>query len=259
MTVSLAPLLLSALPILSTLVGGLVVYKWKKDLHPWLSLSGGILLGVAFLDLLPEALEHGGEHGLSVSTVTGTALVAIVFFHLVDKVLSFHAHHYHPDAAPTEACVNDAHRAHGTRAYVRASSMVLHSMLDGIAIGAGFAANAELGLLVTLAVILHAFSDGMSTVTLLISGLGHGHRATLPFLFLNALAPFIGSLIGGWLALSGSLIALLLALLAGFFIFLALSDLLPQAHSGQMRPAVGISLTLAGIVFVMFILQFAHV
>lgn len=259
MPFSLTPILFSALPIFSALIGGFVVYTWKKDLHPWLSLSGGILLGVAFLDLLPEALEHGSTYGLSPSLITGVALAAIVFFHLLDKAFSFHAHHYHPNAAPVEPCVNDAHRQSDLRTYVRVSSMILHGMLDGVVIGASFAANLELGLLVTLAVILHSFSDGMSTVTLLKLGLGHGHKATIPFLFLGALAPFIGSFVGGWLALSGGVIALMLAAFAGFFIFLALSDLLPQAHSGHMSPAFGVSLTITGILLVTFILHFVHV
>lgn len=254
------PLLLSALPIISTLIGGLVVYKWKKDLHPWLSLSGGILLGVAFLDLLPEAIEQAGisEMGsISTKWILGTALLAIVFFHILDKALSFHAHHHHPDERPDEHCDNEKH-GH-TKTYLRAGSMILHSMLDGVAIGAGFAADQQLGILVTLAVITHDFSDGMSTVTILKHGLGHIHRAILPLLILDALAPFAGAMVGGVLGLQTGIISLLLAVFSGFFIFLALSELLPQAHSGRMSKLSGVVLTILGIALVVFIQSVAKI
>ncbi len=252
------PLLAFALlPVASTMLGGYAVYAWKKDLHPWLSLSGGLLLGVAFLDLLPEAIDRGTEDGLGVKLILGMTLVAILLFHLLDKALSFHAHHAHPHDEHPEACENDKHIR--TKAWIRGFSMCFHSLLDGVAIGSGFAADYRLGLIVTLAVITHDFSDGMSTVTVLKHGLGHGHRGIFPVLILDALAPLVGALIGGWLALNSGTIALMLALFSGFFIFLSLSELLPQAHAGNMPRKYGLSLTALGILVVLFIQSFANV
>lgn len=248
----IAPYALAALPIVSTLIGGLAVYHWKKDLHPWLSLSGGILLGVAFLDLLPEALEQGTMGGLPTRWILGAALLAILLFHWLDKALSFHHHEQLEAAAPH-------HHPHGIKAVIRALGMILHSVLDGVAIGGGFAVNYELGILVTLAVIMHDFSDGMSTVTILKDGLGHKHKAVLPFLVADALAPFLGALIGMLLAPNAKVIAILLAIFSGFFIFLALSDLLPQAHRGKMSKKLGLLLTTIGIGTVIFIIAFTQV
>jgi ZIP family zinc transporter len=250
-------LALSTLPIISTLIGGFVVLRWKKDLHPWLSLSGGLLLGVAFLDLLPEAVTRGTENGLPLKLILGVTLVAILVFHLLDKALSFHAPHVHVHGEPDEHCDNDHHRK--TKAWIRGFSMCFHSLLDGVAIGGGFAADYRLGLIVTLAVITHDFSDGMSTVTVLKHGLGPDHRGITPLLVLDALAPFVGAILGTWLALSSSVIALLLATFAGFFIFLSLSELLPQAHAGTMSRKFGLSLTALGILIVIFIQTFASV
>jgi ZIP family zinc transporter len=258
MSPSLTPIVFSALPMLSILAGGLVVYKWKKDLHPLLSLSGGILLGVAFLDLLPEAVEHSLEHALPVTLPFMVTLAAIVLFHIFDKAFSFHAHHQHADthAHPEEHCHNDTHQH--TRAYVRAGSIIVHSLLDGIAVGASFAADERLGFLVLLAVALHAFADGMSTVTFLKLGLGNEHKHMLPVLGLAAFAPFIGASIGFRLGLEPQIIALLLALFAGFFIFLSLSELLPQAHSGRMSKTSGVALTLLGILLVILVSAIGH-
>jgi zinc transporter ZupT len=141
---------------------------------------------------------------------------------------------------------------------IRAGGMVLHSAFDGIAIGGGFAIDPQLGILVAVAVIMHAFSDGMSVVTILKDGLGHKHRAILPFLCLGSLAPLIGAFIGFSLAPEEQIIATLFAIFSGFFIFLALSDILPQAHRGKMSKWVGLFLTALGILGVFFILTFAH-
>lgn len=235
-------------PVISTFVGGFAVYKWRRDLHPWLSFSGGVLLGVAFLDLLPEALEQAAEHDVPAQTLFLGTLGAILLFHILDKTLAFHAHHEHTDGAPEEHCENDRHRH--SKAIIRASSMILHSVLDGVAIGGGFAINNEVGIFILLAVIMHDFSDGMSTVTMLRQGLGQKHRWILPFLVADALAPFVGAFIGRLLAPQGSVIAFLLAAFAGFFLFLALSDLLPQAHTGTMSRKFGFFLTILGVCFV---------
>jgi len=241
-------ILLALLPILSTFIGGYVVYRWKHDLHPWLSLSGGILLGVAFLDLLPEALEKASEIGIGPSTILGASLATILFFHIVDTSLSVHSHHEHPHGEPEEHCDNRRHKK--ASVWLRVCGLMIHSLLDGLAIGGGFAVDTSLGILVTVAVITHDFSDGMSTVTILKNALGHNHKSILPLLVVNALAPFIGAIIGFALAPSVNIIAHLLAAFAGFFIFLSLAELLPSAHSGEKPRRFGLVLTVLGILIV---------
>lgn len=243
----MSPILLYAiLPFLSTFAGGYLVYRWKRDLHPWLSFSGGVLLGVAFLDLFPEAIEQGLENGVSAMALGGSALAAIILFHLIDKLLGAH-HHEHSETASGEHCHNE-HHTHA-RAIVRASGMVLHSFFDGLAIGGGFALNHSLGILILIAVIMHDFSDGMSTVTVLRNALGHKKSATLWALFLDAIAPVVGMLVSLKLAISASVIAIMLAVFSGFFISLALSELLPQAHADETHRA-GLALTIGGILLV---------
>lgn len=246
---NISPILFAALPILSTFIGGYVVYRWKRDLHPWLSLSGGILLGVAFLDLLPEALEHGSESGLSYQTILTGALFAIVAFHVLDKIFAVHAHHEHMHGEPGEPCENEGHKK--TKGWIRAFGLTLHSFFDGFAIGGAFAADFRLGILITIAVVMHDFSDGMSTVTILKNALGaNRNRAIFGTLVFNSLMPFVGSFAGMWLAPKPGVIAVMLSVFAGFFIFLSLSELLPQAHAGKLSRKMGIFLTIVGIAIV---------
>ncbi len=242
---SLSPWMFALLPVISTFIGGYVVYRWKRDLHPWLSLSGGILLGVAFLDLLPEALEHAADVGVSSSSVLVVTLGSIMFLHLVDTLFRFHGHHEHAHGQPTEPCENEFHRH--AQAWVRTGGLLFHSLCDGLAIGGGFMADTRLGILVTIAVVLHDFSDGMSTVTILKNAFGHQHRSILPLLIVDAIAPFIGTFIGLSLAPSVKSIAYLLASFSGLFIFLSLSELLPQAHAGKLSRYHGLGLTFFGL------------
>jgi ZIP family zinc transporter len=251
------PILFAALPIFSTLIGGYVVYRWKRDLHPWLSLSGGLLLGVAFLDLLPEALERGQADGLSINTLLTGTLLAILGFHLLDKAFSVHAPHEHAHNEPGEHCDNERHAK--SPAIARAVGMIVHSFFDGLAIGGGFVVNPSLGMVVTLAVVTHDFSDGMSTVTILKNALGSKNRAILPMLGLDALAPFIGAMVGSIVAPREGFIAIMLAVFSGFFIFLSLSELLPQAHAGKLSRRKGVLLTIIGIALVFFFRSFANI
>jgi ZIP family zinc transporter len=259
------PLFLFALlPICSTFIGGYVVYKWRSDLHPWLSLSGGILLGVAFLDLLPQAFDTGFLHGLSPQVIGATALVAILLFHILDKIVPVHGHHEHASGIPAEPCTNELHKKISApsegRAWIRASGFVVHSFFDGLAIGGSFLVDPKLGLLIVLAVVMHDFSDGMSTVTVLRNALApHRKRSALTMLGIDAVAPFIGAIVGYRLAPSEGAIALMLAFFSGFFIFLSLSELLPQAHAQTNSRQQSLALTVLGIAIIAIVQRVALV
>lgn len=254
---AISPWMFAILPVISIFAGGYVVYRWKRDLHPWLSLSGGILLGVAFLDLLPEALEHAESVQVDYQSVLSVTLGVIIFLHLIDTLFRFHGHHEHVHGQPEEPCANELHR--NTRNWVRIGGLLFHAFCDGLVIGGGFAADMRLGIIVTFAVVLHDFSDGMSTVTILKNALGPKHRQVLPILIINALAPFMGFLVGMKLAPSIQAIAYLLAGFSGMFIFLALSELLPQAHAGKLSRYHGLGLTLLGVALVYFVRMLAPV
>jgi zinc transporter ZupT len=242
----MSPLLAVLLPVCATLLGGFLVLRTHRNLRPWLSLSGGILLGLAFLDLLPEALEHGEAARLPISTVTGAMLGSILFFHLLDKAFDFHGHEGHG-----HTCDNDHHTEekthHPIKAWSRAVGISFHAFLDGLAIGGGFAANVRLGILVTLGLMLHKFTDGMTTVTLLhVHGGPQAKRRAQAALAALVLLPLLGLAVGNLLVPTPTAVAISLALIAGLFTHLPLSELLPEAHEGQPS-RLGLLLTVTGI------------
>ena len=113
---------------------------------------------------------------------------------------------------------------------------ILHSTLDGVAIGLGFARSPELGLLVGMAVIAHDFADGMNVVTRVLRA-RQGVRPALILLVLDALAPAFGVLGSSLISVSPVALGFLLVGFAGVFLSIGATHLLPEAQHGHPGPA----------------------
>ncbi len=192
------------------LLGGLSVVRAGDRLHLAMGFAGGAMLGVALLGTLPEAVELAGEPAIAAALAGGLG------FSLLDSRVFRHVH------AEDRVCNPRAGE-------VGAGALSIHAFLDGLAIGAGFQISHQLGVLVSVAVLLHAFADGLNTVTVLL-GHGHGRRKALAWLAIDAVSPLAGAALGLLLALPDAPMGLLLAVFAGMFVYLGAGSLLPQAH-----------------------------
>lgn len=211
------PLLLGIAAALSTVVGGLVALKLRDRLHLILGFSAGAVIAVAFFDLIPEAQKLAGEsHQLS--TITSFVGLGFLLYLLLDRLLMLHSHGH----------ADDAEHEH-SRGHVRAGSLSAHSFLDGVGIGLAFQVSAAVGLIVAAAVLVHDFSDGINTVNVVIRHGGHKRQA-LRWLMVDALAPVAGVLVTLFFSLPAASLGLLLALFAGFFLYIGASDLIPESH-----------------------------
>jgi Predicted divalent heavy-metal cations transporter len=231
-------LVFTSLAMLSTLAGGYVAIRAHRRVHLLLGFGAGVLLGAVFFDLLPEALRAADQHGWSARVVFGLAVVGLLAFYLMERLLILHA-------CPEEDCTNQAHRHVGR---VSALGLIAHSTLDGAAIGAATLLNWQSGLLVAIAVIAHDSSDGLNTVLLVT----HGEKmrpGDLAFLVMDALAPVIGGLLALVFLPSTGALSVFLALAAGFFLYTATGDLLPEAH--RRSPSIAVAMaTVAGVVLI---------
>jgi zinc transporter ZupT len=182
-------------------------------------------MGVAFFDLMPEALELGGS---TYSAANVMALVALGFllYLLLDRLLILHGHiHNHPhdmDASTLEE------RAEA-RGHVRAGSLSIHSLLDGVGIGLAFKVSPAVGAVVALAVLAHDFSDGINTVSVVVRH-GGERKDALRWLVVDAIAPLVGVIITLFFTITPSHLGLLLALFSGFFLYIGASDLVPESQ-----------------------------
>jgi ZIP family zinc transporter len=221
----------------ATALGGLFALRLHDRLHLVLGLSAGAVIGVAFFDLMPEALDlAGGAYGLR--TIISIIALGFVCYLVLDRFIALHSH--------TE---NDSH-VHHRRGIASAGALSLHSFLDGVGIGLAFQVSAAIGLVVALAVLVHDFSDGINTVNMILRGGGERRRA-LRWLALDASAPIIGVLSTLLFSVESTQLGLLLALFSGFFLYIGASDLLPESHHAHPVSWTTISTILGmGILFV---------
>jgi ZIP family zinc transporter len=110
-----------------------------------------------------------------------------------------------------------------------AAGLSLHSFIDGLGIGLAFQLGTSTGLLVFLAVVTHDFADGMNTVNFVLSQSGE-RRQAIRWLTADSLAPLLGAIVGVFITVSEHTLGQLLAVYAGFFLYMGATDLLPEAH-----------------------------
>lgn len=231
-------LLYTSLAMCSTLAGGYIAIKAHRRIHLLMGLGAGILLGAVFFDLLPEALSVAEDQGWNIRIILGIVVAGFLIFYLTERLLVLHA-------CPEDDCTNQAHQRIGR---LSAVGLIVHSTLDGAAIGAASLVNWQTGLLVALAVIAHDSSDGLNTILLVTHG-EPARRGDYLFLALDAIAPVIGGLLALVVLPPAGALAVFLGFASGFFLYTATSDLLPEAHRRSPSLAVAAA-TIVGLMLI---------
>lgn len=216
--------ILAIATFLSTLLGGLVILKFKKSLHFFFAFAAGSLIGVSFLDLLPESLEIGESVGISVRAIMLTVVASFFLYSLLEKY--FLTHHMH-----------EGHEHGHILGPLGAGSLVVHSFLDGAAIGTAFQVNVSVGIVVAMAVLFHDFTDGINTVTLMLKN-KHKTKHAFGFLIADAIAPVLGVIVTSYFAFSANVLAYLLAFFVGEFVYMGASSLLPEAREHPSKAII---------------------
>ena len=217
--------LIACAAFFSTMCGGLLAWRLQDKLHLILGFSAGAVIGVAFFDLLPEALSFGGG-GRGATTLLAWTALGFLAYLVFDRVLSFHG--------PVTA----------KRGFVGAGVFCVHSFLDGMAIGLAFQASHAVGMIVAIAVLTHDFSDGVNTMNIVMKN-GGTRRQALPWLLADALAPTAGVLATLLVTMPTGTVGLVLAVFAGFFLYIGASDLIPESYHAHPK-FLTTAMTLAG-------------
>lgn len=214
-------------------------------MHFIMSFAAGVLLGVSFFDIMPEAIRLLTENKLNINFLTIPIVFGFLLFHLLEKTILIHhsheaeyADHKHPDIG-----------------LLGAIGLTFHSFLDGVGIGLGFHVSSSVGVLIAVAVIAHDFSDGLNTVTLMISNKNTNKKA-IYLLLMDATAPIFGTLSTFFFKVPVNMLVIYLGFFTGFLLYISASDLLPEAHSKHSSYKL-IFLTLVGILFIYFVSRFA--
>ena len=187
-----------------------------------ISYAIGALLGAAFLEILPHALEHGDPHRMAATVLFGI----MVFFVLEKLVLWRHCHHDHCEAHEAHSPAHD----HGRSGLLILVGDTFHNFVDGILIAAAFMENTQLGIVTALAIIAHEIPQEVGDYLILLHS-GYSRAKALAYNLLSSLATLVGAMLA-YFALSelNDWIPTLLGLAASSMIYVAVADLIPGLH-----------------------------
>ena len=246
MTIAIA---LAALTALATTSGGFLAIKSKDRLHLVLGLSAGLLLGLVAFDLLPEVFEMGTQEIFHAPAVSVALIGGFLLLHFYEQIFGSHE--------PAESDYGDDHSHSSSIAgSIGALAMGGHVFLDGLALGVAFKVSTDLGIAVFIALLVHAFSDGLNTVSFLIKS-GKWGKKGIWLLAVDAIARIGGAALGTTLAISESFVSIYLAIFAGIVIYLATAHILPEAHS-RHSPRYTILATIFGVLIMWGVVGYLH-
>jgi len=210
--------------VVCTLAGGAVPLHFERHARTLLSFSAGTLVGLALLELIPDGIEGsaGRVHPKLLAVLAGFLATM-----LLDKLHVLHPHEMDADCPPVE-------HVHRPLAMHGAIGLVVHSALDGVALAAALRVSLATAIGVGVALSAHKFADGITTVSLVLT---HHHRKTqaVRLLLANAGSLLVGFAVGSAVVLAEAQLAVLLLVMAGFFLYLGASDLIPSVTGTACR------------------------
>ena len=217
--------------------------------------AAGALIGVAFFDIIPEALQ--ASKAAPIYIVSG-----ILIFFSVERFIGWHHAHHEHDIDPTHHHKEDHDKYHHKPfIYTNLIADGIHNFLDGTLIAASFIANIPLGIATTIAVTLHEIPQEIGDFAILIHG-GLSVRWALAFNFISAITAIIGGLFVVYLSATSAIQninPILLGIGGGGLLYLALTDILPEINKENdwKKSLAQFVMLLAGLVIVYSIAFFA--
>ncbi|KKW43552.1 MAG: hypothetical protein UY97_C0003G0073 [Parcubacteria group bacterium GW2011_GWB1_57_6] len=222
----------SLVSLIGILALGIKQELLQRILFYLISFSAGALLGDVFIHILPELME--GESALQNG---GYVLAGIVLFFVLERVLLWHHSH-----------TSHEEKVH-SMVYLTIVGDALHNLLDGVAIAAAFLASVPVGVATAGAIIFHEVPQEIGQFAILVHG-GWSRKKALLYNFFSALTAIVGAVAA--LLFSRRFTeapTVLLGLGAASFIYIAMSDLIPelQKESHMHRSVLQLIWMIAGI------------
>ena len=210
--------------LLSVIVAAsLTVAVLSRVVHHLVSLSAGVLLGTALLDILPEAFEGKA----SPQSLFVTLLIGLLFFFLLEKAeLYRHSHHHEGDEHHHHHGFDQLQAGRGGWSVILGDS--IHNFCDGIIIAAAFLADTRVGVVTSLAIIAHEIPQEVGDYIVLLNA-GFSRARALFYNALSGFAAVIGGVVGYFVVGPWEqLFPYLLVVASSSFIYVAVADLIPQ-------------------------------
>jgi ZIP family zinc transporter len=206
------PLGLGLAASVATLAGGALGLRLASRIGAVLGVTAGIVLGVALFDLMPEALALAGPDR-SARSVFAFVAVGLCGYMIFERAL---------DGAGGR-----------WRAHLGPATLTLHSFIDGLGMGLAFQVSPAIGWVVAVAVLTHDVADGVNTVSLCLAA--ERQRAARVWLVVNGMAPLLGVIVGMVMRVPQPVMAPLMAIFAGVFLYIGACELVPRSRALDPR------------------------
>jgi len=234
----------------------------QRILFALVSFAAGAMLGAAFLDLLPAAIEHAEAVGGSVEGIFVFVLAGIVVFFVLETFLYWY--HCHGGKCERHTRIKEDRKAHAhilqPFTYLNLIGDGVHNFLDGVIIATSYLVNIPLGIVTSLAVVFHEIPQEIGDFGILIYG-GFSRAKALLYNFLSALTAVLGALLAYYFATTVEhFTEWLVPFAAGGFIYIAAVDLLPELHQTQKfrKAALQLLFFMLGIGVIWVATKIAH-
>lgn len=189
-----------------------------KILFILMAFAAGSLIGGAMFDLIPEAIELGGVLAFQYIAV------GIVIFFVIERFIHWHHHHH---------ILEHDHEHKDQKkpfAYLNLIGEGVHNFLDGTIIAASYLVSFEIGIISTIAIVLHEIPQEIGDFGILVKG-GFSPKKALFVNFLISLSAFAGAfVILGAASVIPGLTLIMLSIAGGGFLYIALGTLIPELH-----------------------------
>ena len=250
--------------VLATLAGGLLSVAIAASLTVGLlsrlvknlvSLSAGVLLATALLNILPEAFESGA----SPQSLFATLLAGLMFFFLLEKAeLYRHTHHHEGDGHSHHHAFEALQAGRGGWSVLLGDS--IHNFCDGVIIAAAFLTDVRLGVVTSLAIIAHEIPQEVGDYIVLLNA-GLSRTRALAYNALSGLSAVVGGVLGYFVVGRWeSLFPYLLVVAASSFIYVAVADLIPQLQQRMSLAdtAAQLAWLAAGMAIIVIVVRLVH-
>lgn len=228
--------------IIASLIGAFSARFLLRGNHISLGFAGGAILGLIFLDIIPELFEEAVSLGIEIHILSIALLCGFLGMHILEKVSGFHEHGH------TDHEYGHSHGGGG----IAVGILSVHALIDGFGIGAAYLVSSTLGTSVIFAFILHKFLDGMNIQAIAQASVSKNRRL---FLVVNIGMTILGVLCVSLLTLSTMTLLFLTALVGGVLMYVSASHVLPEAHEHENSWKT-IFATVCGVGIVFLLSQF---
>jgi ZIP family zinc transporter len=221
------PLLLSFLAGIFTVVGSFITFfirDFKRSyLQFFLGLSGGVMIYVSFVELLPSSINNIGAFKANIAFFAGIIVVMLIDFFVPHEYIA-------------ERIKKDTHDKELMAAGVfTALGIGIHNFPEGLAVFMSALVNIKLGVALAIAIALHNIPEGIA-VAMPIFYATKSRKKAFWYSFLSGFAEPAGAVVAILILmpfLNPVVLSFLLAFIAGIMVFISFDELLPLSCQGQ--------------------------